>query len=148
MSKSKPTTPEMPAEQLNQNPPAEPREDEVTPEEAAAGDIRHHRLGLRDPIPSVRQAFAAAPAPIDPDAATADSPAYRGPWVVNNKFPMVDTNGQRTMVQATMPLPGGARGRRILEIGDISDALAQELWANGAISPKPLVAPKPRRARA
>lgn len=144
MSK-KPAPPEMTEAQINQNPPAEPRVDEKPPLERVSDEIRHHRAGLSDPTPSVKRAFAEAPPPSEPDEETAGS-EYVGPWVVNNRFPVM-LNGLRQTIAPTMPLPGGGRGRRILEVGDIPNELAQELWANGTISPKPLVAPKPKRPR-
>lgn len=147
MSKPKPGPPEMTDAQLNQSPPAEPRVDAKSPLDRVSDEMRHHRKGLVDPIPSVAKAFAAAPAPSDPDEENGGGSEYRGPWVVNNRFPMLGANGQRVSIDPTMPLPGGGRGRRILEVGDIPNELAQELWANGTISPKPLVAPQPRRAR-
>ncbi len=145
MSKQKPGPPEMTDAQLNQSPPAEPRADAKSPLDRVSDEMRHHRKGLVDPIESTKKAFAAAAPPSDPDEESGGS-EYVGPWVVNNRFPMLGANGQRVSIQPTMPLPGGGRGRRILEIGDIPNELAQELWANGTISPKPLVAPKPRRA--
>lgn len=147
MAKNPPAPQQVTGAPPDQQPTAEALLREKTENDKIAEANRATSSGLLDPTPSVRKEFEEHAAK-NAEAAEEEEPEYRGPFLVAHTFKYTDPKTQQPVtIKHTRPAVGGGNERRVLQPGDIPDAIAQEAWAEGALQVPTPVPPKPKRPR-